>query len=71
MNLFQIKKLWDEFTGRHPKFPNFLKAVSQNAIQEGTILEIQVTCPDGRNFASNLKVTAEDLELLQTLKQMQ
>ena len=46
MNLFQIKKLWNEFTARHPKFPNFIKAVSPNAIQEGTILEIQVTCPD-------------------------
>lgn len=38
MNLFQLKKLWIEFTARHPKFPNFIKAVSQNAIQEGTIL---------------------------------
>ncbi|MDY2884545.1 hypothetical protein ACTNEF_10485 [Bariatricus sp. HCP28S3_E4] len=71
MNLFQIKKLWNEFTARHPKFPNFIKAVSQNAIQEGTILEIQVTCPDGKSFASNLKVTAEDLEMLQMLRQLQ
>ena len=46
-------------------------AVSQNAIQEGTILEIQVTCPDGKSFASNLKVTAEDLEMLQMLRQLQ
>ena len=76
MNLFQLKKLWIEFTARHPKFPNFIKAVSQNAIQEGTIqegtiLEIQVTCPDGKSFASNLKVTAEDLEMLQMLRQLQ
>lgn len=71
MHLFQLKKLWSEFTSRHPKFPNFIKAVSQNAIQEGTILEIQVTCPDGKSFASNLKVTAEDLEMLQMLRQLQ
>ena len=71
MNLFQIKTLWDEFTGRPPKFPNFIKAVSPNAIQEGTILEIQVTCHDGKRFASNMKVSAEDLKILQMLRQLQ
>ena len=39
LQLMQFKKYWDEFTSRHPKFPMFLNAVSQNGITEGTIIE--------------------------------
>lgn len=70
MKLLQLKNLWEQFTARHPKFPHFLKAVSQTAAQEGTIFEIQVTTPDGKTLASNLKITREDLELLQMLREM-
>lgn len=67
MKLLQLKNMWDGFVSRHPKFPNFLKAVSQNGIQEGTIMEIQVTAPEGKTFTSNIKVQKEDVELLQSL----
>ncbi len=67
MKLLQLKNMWDGFVLRHPKFPNFLKAVSQNDIQEGTIIEIQVTAPEGKTFTSNIKVQKEDVELLQSL----
>lgn len=57
MKLLQIKNMWDGFVSRHPKFPNFLKAVSQNGIQEGTVLEVQITTPEGKTFTSNYKGT--------------
>lgn len=71
MAFMQLSTLWVKFTQRHPKFPPFLKAASQAAMQEGAILEIQVTTPDGKTIASNLKVTQEDLEMLQTIREMQ
>ena len=71
MAFMQLSALWVKFTQRHPKFPPFLKAASQAAMQEGAILEIHVTTPDGKTIASNLKVTQEDLEMLQTIRQMQ
>ena len=52
----QFKKYWDEFTSRHPKFPMFLTAIMQNGIKEGTIIEIQIKNPDGKEFASNMKM---------------
>lgn len=71
MALMQLKSLWTAFTKRHPKFPPFLRAASQAAMQEGAIIEIQITRPDGTSIASNLKVTKEDLEMLQTIQQIQ
>lgn len=70
MALLQFKSLWDEFTRRHPKFPAFLKAASQAGLQEGAVLEIQITTPDGKQIASNLKVTQEDLELFKKLQEL-
>lgn len=70
MQLFQIKGMWTEFVSRHPKFPHFLNAVSQNGISEGTIIEVQITTAEGKHFASNLKLSKEDMELFQKIKDM-
>lgn len=70
MKLFQIKSLWDKFTGNHPKFPKFLQAIGTNGVREGSVIEITVTTPEGTNISSNLKITAADMELIQTLKEI-
>jgi hypothetical protein len=70
MKLLQLKSLWDKFTTNHPKFPKFLQAVGQNSIREGSILEITVTTPEGEKISSNLKVTAEDMQLVENLKEI-
>ena len=54
----------------HPKFPLFLKAVVGNALEEGTLVEINVTTPEGKNYCTNLKLKQEDLEFFQTLSEM-
>lgn len=64
MKLIQLKNLWDRFTANHPKIPMFGRAVIQNAVQEGTVVEITVNTAEGKNFVTNFKITAEDLELL-------
>lgn len=70
MKLLQLKNAWDQFTGRHPKFPAFLKAMSKGAITEGSILEITVTTAEGKVINTNLKVTAEDMALVEELKNL-
>lgn len=62
--------LWRRFENNHPKFPKFLKAVAQKGIKEGKIIEIRVTTADGDNFDSNLKVSAEDMELVAQMKDL-
>ena len=68
--LFQIMNLWSRFQKNHPKFPKFLSAVVQNGIREGSIIEIKVTTAEGESFDSNLKITADDMDLIRQLKNM-
>ena len=68
MKLLQLKNAWERFKLRHPKFPSFIQSITKGAVTEGAILEITVTTADGRTISSNLKVTAEDMALLEELK---
>lgn len=68
--LQQLKSGMDRFRANHPKFPLFLKAVSQDALVEGTLIEINVTTPDGRDYCSNIRLKADDMELINTFKGM-
>lgn len=69
--LFRLKGSWDKFTASHPKFPMFLNAaVNNNVLREGTVLEINITTPEGQDISTNLKIKPEDLELIEELKNM-
>ena len=70
MQILKIKGLWDGFTKRHPKFPVFLKALTQGTITEGSIIEITVTTVEGKVLNSNLKVTREDMDMVEELRKM-
>ena len=69
-DIFKIKGMWDQFTANHPKFPMWLNAVSQGAIREDSIIEINVKTPEGDNICTNLKITASDMELFRTISSM-
>lgn len=68
--LLQMMNLWNRFQKNHPKFPRFLKAVVQNGIKEGSIIEIKVTTAEGENFDSNLKISADDMEMIEQIRNM-
>ncbi len=68
-SLLQIRNLWQRFTNQHPKFPAFLRA-AQPALREGSVIAFTITTPEGKTIESNLKITAADLELLESLKQI-
>ena len=58
--LFRLKSSWERFTATHPKFPLFLQAASKNdVLRENTILEINITTPEGRDISTNLKLTSK------------
>lgn len=68
--MLRLKNAWQSFTASHPKFPKFLQAVSQSAVQEGTVIEISVTRPDGTSLASNVKLTASDMQLFREISNL-
>lgn len=68
--LQQIKSGMDRFRANHPKFPMFLKAVSQEALREGTLIEINVTTPEGKTYCTNVRLKPDDMELIDLFKGM-
>ena len=68
--LQKAKEMVDRFRKNHPKFPAFLDAVGRNAIKDGYLIEIAVTTPDGTKYETNLKLNAEDMELLNMITSM-
>ncbi len=68
MALLKAKKSWDTFCGNHPKFPAFMQAVQANGIKEGTVIEVSVTTPEGKNMMTNLRITASDMQAFEDLK---
>lgn len=67
MSILKIKALFEKFKSNHPKIPMFFSAASK-VMGEGSIIEINVTTADGKNLCTNMRVTADDLELLSQLK---
>lgn len=68
--IFEMKNMWDRFERNHPKFPRFLQVVGKECMQDGTVIEISVTKPDGQTIASNIRLNAEDMELIEAMKNM-
>lgn len=73
MNTMAMMKLaasLAKFRSAHPKFAKFLVDVPRIALREGAVVEISITDVDGKTYSSNLRVTAEDIELYNDLKNM-
>lgn len=70
-NIMALMSAWNTFKGNHPKFPAFLAALKSQGIKEGTIIEVSMLDPDGRKIETNIKVTQSDLQLFESIKNMQ
>lgn len=68
--LFKLKSAWDTFSKNHPKFPKFLEAMHKSGMEEGSLIEINVTTPDGKTICSNIKITQSDKELFAELSEL-
>ena len=68
--LVQLQQMLETFRNNHPKLPLFFPAAAQNALMEGSIIEISAKTPEGKEYCTNLKLTASDVEMLQALKRM-
>lgn len=69
MKLLQYKNYWNQFIDSHPKLPRFLGAVSQEALEVGTVVEVKVTTAEGKNYVSNIRLTESDMEMIRMMKE--
>lgn len=65
-----LKAEYSRFQTRHPKVVPFFNAVYGSALKENTIIEMQVSTADGKQYSSNMKITAEDIKMLQDLREL-
>jgi len=68
--IWKLKGAWEKFTQNHPKFPLFLEAMQKKGITEGTVIGISFTDTQGKTIETNIKVTASDIELYETLRDL-
>lgn len=67
LDMMKFKGMFEKFVTRHPMLPKFFARI-QPEVKEGSVIELTVTPPDGEPLKANIKVQAEDMELLQMIK---
>lgn len=68
MKLMQIKGMVERFKTNHPRIPGFFNAVA-NEVEEGSVIEMKLISPAGRELCANIRVNAEDMELLKQINE--
>lgn len=69
MKLMKLKEMGAKFRANHPRIPGFFQAALGN-VREGSVIEMTVTDPEGKAVCANIRVTSEDLALLQETKEL-
>ncbi len=69
MAIMRLKPLMEKFRENHPKVPMFFAAAS-GCIQEGSIIELSVQAPDGSPICTNIRVTKDDIDLINAMKEL-
>ena len=70
MNLVHLKPKMTAFGNRHSRFVQFFSTVRDSGLKEGTVIEISVTDPEGKQLCANMRACAEDIELINELTDM-
>ena len=70
MTLLIMKASFDKFKSNHPRFIQFAQAIMQLGVKEGTVFECKVITPEGKELQTNFKVTQDDLEMFEKLKEL-
>ena len=70
LDFFKVKAGLGKLGEEHPKLFPFMKAVSAAGAREGTIVEMKVTTPEGQVLESNMKLTANDIELFRMIREI-
>ena len=67
--LFRLKSELKAFQQEHPKFTAFLRYAAEHGLREGNVLEVTIRQPDGKEVRSNLRLSEDDVRMLQDLRE--
>lgn len=67
--MMKIKSLMEKFRDNHPKVMMFF-AAAPDYVEEGSIIELNIKSATGNPICTNIRVTKDDLELMEALKEI-
>jgi hypothetical protein len=67
-DMLKFVEMKNRFERNHPKILNFFTREIASGIPEGTVLELTITKPGKDPVTANMRVTADDLEMLANLR---
>ena len=70
MDVMQLGSRFQTFNQQHPKFGAFLREAGKDAMREGSVIEMKVTSPEGQEYVTNIRLTAEDIETIQIIRNL-
>ena len=70
LDMMQLGGRLQTFSQQHPRFGDFLRESAKDAMREGSILEMKVTSPEGKEYITNIKLTPEDVETINLIRSM-
>ena len=69
-DIMKLMGFKNRFQSSHPKFVAFLGAVAGQGVNEGDIIEVTITKADGTKTTANMRVTADDVNMVNEIKTM-
>lgn len=68
MDMMQFGSRFSMFKQQHPRVVAFFQE-NGHELKEGTILELKMRTKEGKELITNMRLTAEDMETLEMIKQ--
>ena len=69
MSVMKLRPLMERFRENHPAIPQFMHTAASGLEEEGFI-GLKVTNAAGQKIEANIKLTAEDVELFNALREL-
>ncbi|MBO4616055.1 MAG: hypothetical protein J5717_01770 [Lachnospiraceae bacterium] len=69
-DIMKLMGMKNKFESSHPKFVSFIKDVAARGISEGDILEVTISRANGEKTTANLRVTADDVQMVEDIKNL-
>jgi len=69
-DIMKLMGMKNRFESSHPKFVSFIKDLASKGVSEGDIFEVTIARTDGTKTTANLRVTPDDVELINEIKNL-
>ncbi len=70
LDVLKLKDRFAQFAADHPKVVPFFTVVGQRAMVPGSVFELKVTDPTGKEYVSNIRLNENDIETIRTIMEL-